>query len=133
MSYQFRGLGKEIHDTLRMTMILMTGAFQERFKQPKFVENSAEEDYFHQIMSLLESGEINEAENCLMEWIELSELSARNDVIHASMYFYQSVNDLTDEQLEQAGYSREEILDGIQYVMAAGGYGGVGFFEKNDK
>ncbi|MDO4167550.1 MAG: DUF6483 family protein [Eubacteriales bacterium] len=117
MSYQLRGVRKEIRDILRMTMILMTGAFQEKYQQPKFVENSAEETYFRKILTLLEEKNINEAENCLMEWIEMPELSQRNEVIQASMYFYQSVNELTDEQLEQADYSREEILEGIQFVL----------------
>ena len=117
VGYQFNGLGKEVCDILRMAMIMMTGSLQQRFEQPKFLENSIGEKEFREIMALLEEKKINEAENLLLESLDEVYSSDDRGAIWAALYFYQTLNEMDEEELEQANYSREEIRDGIQYVM----------------
>ena len=87
------------------------------FEQPKFVENSLEEDAFCTIMSLLEEKKINEAENMLMELLDRVHSARDNNILYAALFFYQTLNEWEEKELEQVNYSREEIRDGIQFVM----------------
>lgn len=117
MGYQLNGIGKEICDILRMAMIMMTGSLQQRFEQPKFMENSLEEDVFQNILRLLEEKKVKEAENLMLDLLDRVCSAKDNHILYAALYFYQTLNEWDDGELEQADYSREEIRDGIQNVM----------------
>ncbi|MCM1236116.1 MAG: DUF6483 family protein [Ruminococcus flavefaciens] len=117
MGYQLDGMGKEICDILRMAMIMMTGSLQQRFEQPKFMENGLEEDVFQNILRLLEEKKVREAENLMVNLLGRVCSAEDKHILHAALYFYQTLNEWDDGELEQADYSREEIQDGIQNVM----------------
>ena len=42
-----------------------------------------------------------------------------------TLLFYEKLNAKTDEFLEEHDYSREEVLDGIKYVVDFYGYGSL--------
>ena len=66
------------------------------------------------------AGEINEAENQLYENLD------ENDTEHLEMAltFYMYLNQLDDDTLFMANYSREEIVEGINSVSASFGITG---------
>lgn len=61
----------------------------------------------------VEQGEINEAENLLFEYLDND---ARHSLLDVAIRFYNHLNKLDDERLEQCDYSREEIADGLRAV-----------------
>lgn len=45
------------------------------------------------------------------------------------MRFYEYINEQDDSFLEEHGYSREEVLDGLKQIAEETGYGSmIGFF-----
>ena len=76
-------------------------------------------------LGMVDAGQINEAENVILEDLDYSD---KNDVA-AILRFYEYISEKEDSFLEQHGYSREEILDGLKQVAEESGYGDmVGFF-----
>lgn len=75
-------------------------------------ETGADELYFA-LHTLVEAGEINEAENRLYEDCDL------NDVryLEVAVDFYAHLNNLSDKTLEAGGFSREEIQEGLRDLL----------------
>lgn len=65
-----------------------------------------------QLRTLVEKGQICEAENLLYEAMEDPDRS----VLEAALGFYEDLNRLSDPQLEEANFSREEVLSGLQEI-----------------
>ena len=70
---------------------------------------------YRKLRDLVDAGEINEAENQLYENLD------ENDTEHLEMAltFYMYLNQLDDDTLFMANYSREEIVEGINSVSAS--------------
>ena len=74
---------------------------------------------------MIDAGQINEAENEILEHVNYSD---KNDVA-AIVRFYEYINEQEDAFLEEHGYSREEVLDGLKQVAEETGYGSmIGLF-----
>ena len=80
-----------------------------------------EKTRYRKLRDLVDAGEINEAENQLYENLD------ENDTEHLEMAltFYMYLNQLDDDTLFMANYSREEIVEGINSVSAS--FGIIGF------
>jgi len=63
--------------------------------------------------NMIEKREINKAENLLFD--EITTLSEKNLAI--AINFYSKLNELNDETLKDANYSREEITQGLHDIM----------------
>lgn len=82
------------------------------------LENEEANELYQNIMVLVKQGNINDAENYLLEHMNLSNL----ETLKASLLFYDQLNQLSEELLEQADFSRDEIKEGIQTVLKQFGY-----------
>lgn len=74
-----------------------------------------------QLLSMAFQGRINEAENRLYD--ELA--GGGQEELKLALLFYDGINELSEEELEKQGYSREEIYQGIQSVLARYGLEGI--------
>ena len=85
---------------------------------PGETENQAEADMLYaELETLLAKQKICEAENLLYE-----KFNSESDThLLLALNFYDKLNRLSDEELENADFSREEIQDGVKYI--AGQYG----------
>lgn len=135
MFYDNSGMTRAICDVLRMTGIILFGAWNEKYKQPKFLENAAQEDLYQKLLRMVDEGKLNEAEDELLECIDRhrvmevpvsdAEQQRRQDLEMAlSVYGY--MNDKEDAFLEEHGFSREEILDGIRSMQCEFGLQSIG-------
>ena len=70
-----------------------------------------------QLRTLMDEGKICEAENLLYDAMEEPDQS----VLEAALGFYEDLNRLSDPQLENANFSRDEILSGLQEVCTVFG------------
>jgi hypothetical protein len=67
-------------------------------------------DQLHvQVVTLLKEGDINGAEDALFEGIDPDDRS----IYEVGLDFYDRLNQLTDKELSQLDFSREEIRDGL--------------------
>lgn len=67
---------------------------------------------YKELLELLNSLEINEAENLLYERIKAND----RNYLMVAVDFYKRLNELSDEQLESADFSREEIRSGLEEI-----------------
>jgi hypothetical protein len=81
-------------------------------------ESSVETNLLYaRLVSLLEQGRINEAEDLLFE-----KMDTHNDrYLELALDFYARLNRFSDEELEQGGFSREEIGEGLKECAHAFG------------
>ena len=78
-------------------------------------------DKLHHLKTMVDQGEVNEAENELLERIDYS---SKEDLAEA-MFFYEYAASKGDEFLEEHNYSLEEIQEGIQQLAQDAGYGNI--------
>lgn len=82
-------------------------------------ESLAGTDILHrELMFFLEEGKICEAENHLFENID----KTVKGHLALALDFYERLNGLSDEELENANFSREEIKDGLNSVLELFGF-----------
>lgn len=67
---------------------------------------------------MVDLGEINEAENILLEDIDY----ASNEEVTAALLFYQYIAKKDELFLKQSNYSMEEVLDGMKQLAEQAGY-----------
>ncbi|HJD33973.1 MAG TPA: hypothetical protein H9911_05455 [Candidatus Mediterraneibacter tabaqchaliae] len=76
---------------------------------------------YKKLISMIDDGQINEAENLLLDGLEPDSRA----YFELALMFYEKLNGKTDEFLEEHDYSREEVTDGIKYVVDFYGYGSL--------
>ncbi len=70
---------------------------------------------------MVDQGNINEAENLLLEEIDYK----NKDEVAAAVLLYQYIVEKEDAFLKANGYSREEALEGLKQLAQEAGYPGV--------
>ena len=78
-------------------------------------------DLYIRLVRLADAGKINEAENLLYEQLEYGQ----PEYLKAALGFYDHLNDYTEEFLDKADFSREEIKSGLVSVLKMYGYEGM--------
>lgn len=119
MRYDNDGLTRTIGDVIRMAGIILFGAWQDKYKQPKFIKNGAEESFYQRLLRMIDKGEINEAENELTNQLEqVSVEEEKKEYLELALSIYSYINDKDDDFLEENDYSREEIGIGIKNLLS---------------
>ncbi len=119
MEYRKNTLKSGIRNTVRMIAVIAFGAGQDKKKLPKFVENSAEDSFYLKLIDMIDAGEICEAENQLLQKLQVSNTADLKVAIDVYAY----MNEKEDEFLEENNFSRQEIEWGIKQVIRDSGYG----------
>ena len=127
MEFENNGLKISIAGTLRLVVILISGAWSDKYKQPKFIENAAQEDFYQTLLQRIDRGEINEAENELLAYMDeekgvtkevLKDNGTINNIIlNMGLSVYGHINEKEDVFLEQNNYCRQEIEEGIRGLL----------------
>ena len=127
MEFENNGLKNSIAGTLRLVGILISGAWSDKYKQPKFIENAAQEDFYQRLLQRIDRGEINEAENELLAYMEgkrsvekaaLKDIgTVDNTILDMALSVYGYMNEKEDIFLEQNNYCRQEIEEGIRGLL----------------
>ena len=74
-----------------------------------------------ELLEMIDRGEINKAENLLLESLDYSD---KNSIAAAAM-FYQYLSEKEEKFLIEHDFSREEVLDRINRLMRQAGYADV--------
>lgn len=82
---------------------------------------TALDSLYERIIQLADSGDINEAENLLLEAGDLTD----NAYFDIALSFYMHLNRYTDAFLQEHDYSREEIREGLESLSEKYGIGGL--------
>lgn len=125
-----------IHEVVRTLLKLLFGIDNERTEEIVFADGRLQ-DFYQRLRQMAQQGKINQAENLLWE-----QLTGGNpclpggrdpgqpeggdmEELKMAVLFYDFLNTFTDEELEQADYSREEISQGLQAAAKQYGYEGM--------
>ena len=73
------------------------------------------------LKDLVDRGQIDKAENMLLEDIDYS----RKEDIASAVVFYQYLGEKPDSFLEQHNFSRQDVLDGLNNLAECAGYAQV--------
>ena len=68
---------------------------------------------------MIDCGEINKAENLLLESLDYSD---KNSIAAAAM-FYQYLSEKSENFLTEHDFSKEEVVDGMNRLVQKAGYG----------
>ncbi len=74
-----------------------------------------------ELFTMIDNGEINEAENLILEGIDYGN---KNELAAAAL-FYQYLSEKNEDFLKNNNYSTEEVLEGINQILQKAGYNDV--------
>lgn len=106
-----------IHEIVRTLFKLLFGKEIEEEKD-RCLSPENEQIYSH-LIHMIENGEINSAENSLMNGLNLND----RQYFQFSLWFYEYLNGKDDSFLIEHNFSREEILEGLRHIVDLYGYG----------
>ena len=80
-------------------------------------------------LDMIDSGQINEAENILLDNIDY----ANNDEVMAAAFFYQYLSEKDSVFLINNNYTKEEVLSGFKQLLVQSGYNNLLYIIKDDE
>ena len=80
-------------------------------------------------LDMIDSGQINEAENILLDNIDYT----NNDEVMAAALFYQYLSEKDSEFLINNNYTKEEVLSGFKQLLVQSGYNNLLYMIKDDE
>ena len=78
---------------------------------------------------MIDLGQINEAENILLDSIDYTN---KNEVMAAAL-FYQYLSEKNSKFLENNNYTKEEVLSGFKQLITQSGYSNIFYLVKYDE
>ncbi|MCI8895849.1 MAG: hypothetical protein HFI41_14610 [Lachnospiraceae bacterium] len=109
-----------IHEAVRTLLKLLFGIEEEK-EEEIVLSDAVTAEKYKRLCQLARQGQINQAENQLWEQLD----GADQEDFKMAILFYEYLNQMTDEQLEQGDYSREEISQGLLAAAKQYGYDGM--------
>lgn len=107
-----------VHEIIRTLRKLLCGVDIDE-REPEVAPEQKE--LYLRLKRMIEEGNVNEAENLLAEQLDGTD---RAD-FQLALLFYAYLNKKDDCFLQQHGFSREEIMEGIKYASGMYGYGSI--------
>ena len=84
-------------------------------------ERLKEKDTLNVLLELVDSGDINEAENRVYELV----YNGNKEALEVALLFYSYLNEKTDDFLAEHDFSRKEIKEGLADIVSRYGLGGL--------
>lgn len=111
MAYENDYLMRMIKQIARAIAAFALGKDLPPYELPDEKDEYTHADHlYEQLIQMVNGGEINEAEDILFEHID----SGIDTIFYLGMNFYLYVNEFSNDELEENGYSREEIIEGMK-------------------
>ena len=115
-----------------MVRVLFSLAFGKKYV---FVELEKENKYevsgknLKNFLNMIDLGQINEAENILLDSIDYTN---KNEVMAVAL-FYQYLSEKDNQFLENNNYTKEEVLSGFKQLLMKSGYSDLLYLLKYDE
>ena len=115
-----------------MVRVLFSLAFGKKYvsveleKENKYEVSGKNLKYF---LDMIDLGQINEAENILLDSIDYTN---NNEVIEVAL-FYQYLSEKDNQFLENNNYTKEEVLSGFKQLLMKSGYSDLLYLLKYDE
>ena len=115
-----------------MVRVLFSLAFGKKYVS---VELEKENKYevsgknLKNFLDMIDLGQINEAENILLDSIDYTN---KNEVMAVAL-FYQYLSEKDNQFLENNNYTKEEVLSGFKQLLVQSGYNNLLYIIKDDE
>ena len=115
-----------------MVRVLFSLAFGKKYvsveleKENKYEVSGKNLKYF---LNMIDLGQINEAENILLDSIDYTN---KNEVMAVAL-FYQYLSEKDNQFLENNNYTKEEVLSGFKQLLMKSGYSDLLYLLKYDE
>ena len=107
-----------IKEVIRILVSLVLGRTYTQVELPPENRYGLADDKIAKIRAMVDRGEINEAENTLLDNMNYADKSAAAELL----FFYEYTSQKPAGFLEQHNYSQEEVLEGLKMAAAKMGY-----------
>lgn len=105
------------HEIARMLIRLL---FNRDIDKEDELPVSAERlQQFKRLTAMIDDGQINEAENELLDEMDTDSQS----YFEMALCFYEKLGCKSEEFLEEHGFTQDEVVDGMKYIVDCYGYG----------
>lgn len=108
-----------IKEMVRVLFSLMLGKHYVQVEPEKENKYTVSGTALGEFKAMVDRGEVNEAENILLDTLDYSDREA----LAAAVLFYRYVAEKGDDFLQEHNYSLEEAYDGLRQVGRRAGYG----------
>ncbi|MBY0758206.1 MULTISPECIES: DUF6483 family protein [Sellimonas] len=113
---------RRLEDQGRFLAKLILGKEEASYELPPYEEMDNDVDrLYRRILALADKGEINQAENELLESLEEGDFR----MFEMALCFYLHLARFDADYLEEHGFSREEVSEGIENLGADFGVSGL--------
>lgn len=103
---------RKISNIIKFLKTIIFGEDSSNYELSKNQENEQSDNLHKILIELIAFGKVNEAENLLFENFD----SKDNRQVLLALDFYERLNKLDDDFLQQNNFSREEIEDGLKEI-----------------
>lgn len=110
-----------IKEMVRMLFTLMLGKEYTHVELPEESRFTVSGKKLGEYKTMVDRGEINEAENLLLENIDYDS----SDEVAGAAFFYRYISEKEEAFLQENNYSTEEALDGLKQLAKRAGYAEV--------
>ena len=115
-----------------MVRVLFSLAFGKKYVSVEFEKENKYEvsgKNLKNFLDMIDSGQINEAENILLDNIDYT----NNDDVMAAALFYQYLSEKDSEFLINNNYTKEEVLSGFKQLLVQSEYNNLLYMIKDDE
>lgn len=103
---------RKISNIIKFLKTIIFGEDSSNYELSKNQENEQSDNLHKILIELIAFGKVNEAENLLFENFD----SKDNRQVLLALDFYERLNKLDDDFLQQNNFSREEIENGLKEI-----------------
>ena len=118
-----------INEMVRVLFSLMFGKKYVSVELEKENKYEVSGKNLKDFLDMIDSGQINEAENILLDNIDYT----NNDDVMAAALFYQYLSEKDSEFLINNNYTKEEVLSGFKQLLVQSEYNNLLYMIKDDE
>ena len=122
MAYENDVIMRQVRDMARMLAKILFGKDTPTYELEQNEIQTSSDDLYSRLIAMVKQGKINQAENVLYDELDRDE----DSTIEVALGFYDYLNELPEEFLEEHNYSKEEVKEGAQSLADRKGLGLLG-------
>ena len=119
MAYENDFIMQQVRDITRILAKILFRKNTATYEYQTEDHTTASDSLYARLIAMVDEGKINEAENRLFEELECDE----EGIFEAALGFYDYLNSLPEEFLEEHNYTRDEVKEGAQSLADRKGLG----------
>ena len=119
MAYENDFIMRQVRDITRILAKILFRKNTATYEYQTEDHTTASDSLYARLIAMVDEGKINEAENRLFEELECDE----EGIFEAALGFYDYLNSLPEEFLEEHNYTRDEVTEGAQSLADRKGLG----------